>query len=71
MNCKLMISCIEFSIVILYNIVTFCPLHFRVALYVTDRHAKLGIAVIVTLAVTLGIALIIIRVYIQTPIFSR
>ena len=41
------------------------PLDFRGMLYVTDRLAELGIAVAVTLAVTLGIALIIIRVHLE------
>jgi len=40
-------------------------LDFRGMLYVTDRLAELGIAVAVTFAVTLGIALIIIRAHLE------
>lgn len=40
-------------------------LDFHDTLYVMVRLAKLGIAVVVTLAVTLGIALIIIRAYLE------
>jgi len=40
-------------------------LDFRGVLYVTDRLTELGIAVAVTFAVTLGIALIIIRAHLE------